>query len=123
MTGKAYVSTFQYYDIRSKKMSFKSRPVLVIGQADTSDYVVLPISRVTNKANLDDYYDVPIDPTDAPKMNLKQLSYVRTYKQTVVNAASLTKEIIDFRTEYEEIYLKILSKVEEFQSDLIKNAI
>lgn len=67
MTGKAYISTFQYYDIRSKKMSFKSQPVLVIGQADTSDYVVLPISRVTNKANLDDYYDVPIDPTDAPK--------------------------------------------------------
>lgn len=48
MTGKAYVSTFQYYDVRSKKMSFKSRPVLVIGQADASDYAVLPISRVTN---------------------------------------------------------------------------
>ena len=123
MIGKAYVSAFQYYDIRSKKMSFKSRPVLVIGQADDSDYVVLPISRVTNKANLDGYYDVPINPTDVPKMNLKQLSYIRAHKQAVVNVASLTKEIVDFRTEYKEIYIEALSKVEEFQSELIKTAI
>ena len=123
MIGKAYVSAFQYYDIRSKEMSFKSRPVLVIGRADDSDYVVLPISRVTNKANLDGYYDVPVNPTDVPKMNLKQLSYIRAHKQGVVNVASLTKEIVDFRTEYEEIYIEVLSKVEEFQSELIKTAI
>lgn len=123
MIGKAYVSAFQYYDIRNKKMSFKGRPVLVIGRADDSDYVVLPISRVTNRANLDEYFDVPIEPKDVPKMNLKQLSYIRAHKQAVVNAASLTKEIVDFRSEYEEIYTDVLVKVEEFQSELIKNAI
>lgn len=92
MIGKAYVSAFKFYDVRTKKMAFKGRPVLVIGKADDTDYVVLPISRVTNKANLDSYYDVPIDPVDVPKMNLKQTSYIRTHKQAVVNSAELTTD-------------------------------
>lgn len=123
MIGKAYVSAFKYYDIRSKRMSFKGRPVLVIGKADSSDYVILPISRVTNKANLDAYYDVPIDPADVPKMNLRQMSYIRTHKQAVVNSAELIKEIVDFKAEYFDIYKDVISKVDKFQRDLVQNAV
>lgn len=122
MIGKAYVSTFQFYDNKNHKMSFKSRPVLIIGQADDTDYVILPISRVTNKSNLDDYYDVMIEPTMVPLMNLSQVSYIRTHKQAVVNARELTKEIVDFKEKYFDIYEKIINRVREFQENLIEEA-
>lgn len=57
MIGKAYWATFQYYDSAQGKMAFKKRPVLIIGQADERDYVVLPVSRVTKKEHLDLHYD------------------------------------------------------------------
>lgn len=122
MIGKAYVSTFPFYDNKKRSMSFKNRPVLIVGRADNSDYVVLPISRVTNQNNLDGYYDVPIDIKDVPLMKLKQKSYIRTHKQLVIHARELTKEIVDFKTEYTDIYLDALSKMEEFQKELISNA-
>lgn len=78
MIGKAYVSTFQFYDNRNHRMSFKNRPVLIVGQADAADYVILPISRVTNSANLDMDYDFKVEPQDVPMMNLTQTSYIRT---------------------------------------------
>ncbi|MED9965379.1 MAG: hypothetical protein UFJ18_01115 [Blautia sp.] len=42
-------TAFKYYDSAKRRMAFKGRPVLVIGKADDSDYVVLPISRVTKR--------------------------------------------------------------------------
>lgn len=123
MIGKAYVSTFPFYDSRTRKMSFKSRPVLIVGKADSDDYIVLPISRVTNTANLDSNYDLMLDPIKVPMMNLKQCSYVRTHKQSVIHAKELTKEIVDFKNVYEDIYLEIISKMEEFQKALVLDAL
>lgn len=122
MIGKAYVSSFPFYDNKTKKMSFKGRPVLVVGKADSNDYVILPISRVTNQSNLDSYYDVPIEPADVPLMNLTQKSFIRTHKQSVVHIGELAREIVDFKSEYEDIYLDVLCKMEEFQKELISNA-
>ena len=62
MIGKVYVSIFKYYDNIKGKMSFKNRPVLIVGKADNTDYIVLPISRVTKRENLDEYYDVLLNP-------------------------------------------------------------
>ncbi|MEZ3447061.1 MAG: hypothetical protein K1W30_18375 [Lachnospiraceae bacterium] len=123
MIGKAYVSTFQFYNNHTHKMEFKNRPILIVGQADSTDYVVLPISRVTNFANLDNNYDVPIEPSDVPLMNLKQRSYVRTHKQCVIHLGELTKEIVDFKNEYPDIYINIIAKMEAFQKHLIDNAL
>ena len=123
MIGKVYISVFPFYDIKLKKQSFKKRPILIIGQADIDDYVVLPISRVTNKSHLDSYYDVEILPSNVPLLNLSQTSYIRTHKQAILNIRELTRELIDFRLEYENIYLDVLTKVEEFQKKLIENAI
>ena len=53
-------------------MSFKKRPVLIVGKADDTDYIVLPISRVTKRENLDEYYDVLLNPDAVPKLNLTQ---------------------------------------------------
>ena len=123
MIGKAYVSTFPFYNNRSHKMDFKSRPVLIVGQADLTDYVILPISRVTNKDNIDSDYDFEITKQSVPLMNLAQTSYIRTHKQSVVHAGELTKEIIDYRKEYPDIYLDVIAKMEEFQKKIVDNAL
>ena len=122
MIGKAYVSTFQFYNNRTHRMEFKSRPVLVVGKADETGYVVLPISRVTNNINLDADYDFQIDPQDVPLMNLTKTSYIRTHKQSVVHVGRLTKEIVDFKEKYPDKYLDVIVKMEEFQKGIIKNA-
>lgn len=123
MIGKAYISTFKYFDRINRRMSFKNRPVLIIGKADARDYIVLPISRITTSQNIDTYYDVSINPQDVPLMNLTQLSYIRTHKQTVIHLGELTREIVDFKSEYEDIYLDVILKVEEFQKQLVSNAL
>lgn len=89
MIGKAYVASCKYYDMHTRSMSFKHRPALIIGKADDSDYIILPISRVTNRQNLNRYYDITLNPSVVPSLNLRQTSYVRTHKQTVVHAADL----------------------------------
>ena len=104
-------------------MSFKKRPVLIVGKADDTDYVILPISRITKRENLDEYYDILLKPKEVPMLNLIQYSYVRTHKQSVVHVGELYKEIIDFKKEYMEIYFDIISKMEEFQRNLIDNAL
>ena len=123
MIGKAFVSTFQFYNNRTHRMEFKNRPVLIVGQADATDYVILPISRVTNSANLDADYDVPIEPQDVPLMNLKQTSYIRTHKQSIVHSGELTREIVDFRKEYSDKYADVIAKMKEFQKNIIDNAL
>ena len=122
MIGYVYVSSFPYYDIQTRHMLFKNRPVLVIGQADNKDYVVLPISRVTNRAHLDAHYDVEVKPGDVPLMSLHSTSYIRTHKQTALYAASLVRPIVDLRAEYPDVYIDVLAKVEEFQKNMLDNA-
>lgn len=123
MIGKACVSTLQYYDSKTNKLAFKSRPVLIVGQADNSDYVILPISRVTQKQYLDMNYDIELDPNIYVKMNLTATSYVRTHKQMIVNQASIVKTIVDFKSEYEDKYLEIIGQTEAFQKQLVSKAL
>lgn len=123
MIGKAYTSTTPFYDSNKREMSFKSRPVLIIGKADNDDYVILPISRVTNPINIDSCYDVPILPIDVPLMKLRQISYIRTHKQCVIHRKELIKEITDFSNNYEQLFVEVLSKVEQFQKSIIDNAL
>lgn len=123
LIGKAYISITPFYNSQTRQLSFKNRPVLIIGQADTNDYIILPISRITNHLNIDSCYDVPIAPTDMPLMNLRQLSYIRTHKQCTVHSRSLIREITDFYSNYEDVYLEILCKVEQFQKSIINNAL
>lgn len=103
-------------------MAFKKRPVLIIGQADESDYVVLPISRVTRREHIDQKYDFEIQVSNYPKLSLKTTSYIRTHKQSVVNVGELADENADFRNEYSNAYIEVIALVEEFQKQLIEKA-
>lgn len=104
-------------------MSFKTRPVLIIGKADSSDFVVLPISRITNSTKIDMDYDIPLNVEEFPLIKLTQKSYIRTHKQSIVNFVELSKEIVDFKKEYKNKYLEVLEKVNNFQSNMLKNAL
>lgn len=124
MIGTVCISAFKYYDSAKRRMAFKGRPVLVIGQADNSDYVVLPISRVTKRENLDAHYDYEMKPqTYADSaLQLSAVSYVRTHKQSVLNEAELTKQVMNLKQDFPEVYAEIIDLVEEFQKNLITNA-
>lgn len=122
MIGKAYWATFKYYDSSLHKMAFKKRPILIIGQADGRDYVVLPISRVTKSENLDPHYDFKMQIVDYPALSLKSVSYIRTHKQAIANEGELSDCITDFKEEYPDAYLSVLALVEEFQKELINKA-
>lgn len=123
MIGKIYSTVFPYYDSKTQKNSFKKRPVLIIGGPRNNDYTVLPISTVTKKANLDSEYDLEIKPANYPLLHLDKLSYVRVHKQTTVHKVSLTSLIGDMKTEYADLYLNVLEKLEEFNKITIDNAL
>ncbi len=121
--GKAYWAEVQYYDGASSKMRFKKRPIIVIGKADRNDFVILPVSSITKRYNRDVKYDYQIDPTDYPELKLKHTSFVRTHKQAVLHEAEIVSEICDFKKEYGEAFLEIITRVSEFQENLINNAL
>lgn len=121
MIGKACLAKLPYYDRSMGKMNFKARPCLVIGKADVSDYIILPISSISDKSKIDMTYDIPLDNSIFTFLN--NLSYLRTHKQTVINLSSLGKVLVDFKKDYEDEYILALSKVEEFQSQMIDNAL
>lgn len=123
MIGKIYSSVFPFYDSQKQANSFKKRPVLIVGGPRNNDYTVLPISRVTKKANLDLEYDLEVDPTKYPLLHLNEISYVRVHKQTTVHKASLTSVIGDMKGEYEDLYLNVLEKLEEFNKTTLDHAL
>lgn len=123
MIGQIYSSVTPYYDVRTGRNSFKRRPVLIISGPQNNDYTVLPVSTVSRKENLDRDYDIEVEPSDYPKLNLNHTCYIRTHKQTTVHKASLVRKIADMKLEYEDLYLEILEKCEEFHKSVIDNAL
>lgn len=124
MIGKICISAFKYYDSAKHRMAFKGRPVLIIGQADAGDYVALPISRVTKRENLDEHFDYEMKPEDYAEsaLQLSEVSFIRTHKQAVLNAGDITKEVIDLKTEFPDVFTQVLDLVEEFQKKMISDA-
>lgn len=123
MIGKICKAFTPFYDQKTHKMSYKARPALVLAQADMEDYVILPVSSISIKTNIDPVYDVEIDPRLYPKLNLQKVSYVRTHKQTVVHRANLGGEIGDLKAEYEDLFLEILSKLDEFNKSIMNQVL
>ena len=123
MIGKIYKCFTPYYDSQKRAMSMKSRPALVLAKADADDYIVLPVSTITHKENIDPYYDIEVDPALYPKLNFQKVSYIRTHKQTVVNRANLGDEISTLCKEYEDLYLEVLTKREEFSKNITEQAL
>ena len=102
----------------------KSRPVFIIGIPDTGDYNVLPISKVSRRNRLNPKYDLLIDSTIYPELNLNApLSYIRTHKQLVIPSSEINSYISDLKSSYIDLFLLILERVEEYNKSLIDNAL
>lgn len=112
-----------YYDKELGKNSIKFRPVLILAKADEKDYVVLPISRITNQRNRDNRYDIKITPDEYPLLNLKDVSYVRTHKQLMINSADIGDVISDIKSIYEDLYIDILQRRDEFNDVINEQAL
>ena len=123
MIGKIYSSVIPFYNSATGNNSYKKRPVLIIGGPRNNDYTILPISTVSKKENLDMDYDIKVEPGVYPLLNLTQVSYIRTHKQTTVHRAALTSQIGDLKESYTELYLKVLEKLEEFNKNTLNNAL
>lgn len=120
MIGKIYKAFTPYFNQATHKMTYKARPALVLAKADQDDYVVLPVSTISIKANIDPCYDVEVDPALYPQLNLDRVSYIRTHKQTIVHRANFGAMIGDLKTEYEDLYFEVVAKREAF-SNFITN--
>lgn len=112
-----------FYNQAMQKMAFKRRPALLIAQADAQDYIVLPVSRVTRRENLHPIYDIEINPSLHPTLNLPVVSYVRTHKQTVIHAAEIDGFIVDLKKDFPDLYLSILAQRELFSLDISQQAL
>jgi len=123
LIGKIVISIIPYYDMQSRKKSFKRRPVLVIGGPRNNDYTVLPVSTISKKQFLDTEYDIEIDPAIYPLTYLTKVSYVRTHKQTVVNCLDLRTVLADLKSDYPDLYESILMKLQSFNEMTMTNAL
>ena len=123
MIGKIYWSVFPYYDVKQNKKSFKKRPVLILSGPRNNDYTVLPVSSISNKANLDSDYDIEVVPEEYPLLNLNKPSYIRTHKQTTVHQGELTTQLGDLKSDYGELYLHMLEKLEDFNKKIMDEAL
>ena len=122
MIGMFCVATFPYYDTSTGRNKFKKRPMIILGQADSSDYVTLPVSKVSIKENIDDEYDLEIVCDEYPLLNLNCTSYIRTHKQTITNRNGI-RTIISVKETYPELWLSILQKIENFQKKIIDHGL
>jgi hypothetical protein len=122
MIGKIVKCLTQYYDMRLQRNSIKSRPALVLKSPVNDDYVVLPISSISNRANVNPIYDIEIDPVKFPKINLTRLSYVRTHRIVSIPRQQIDTSVIigDLKLDYEELFLEIVEKVEQFHNEIME---
>ena len=123
MIGKIYKARTPFYSQTTHQMAYKARPALVLAKADDDDYVILPVSSIPDKTNIDPAYDIEVDPVLYPKINLKKTSYIRTHKQTVIHRGNLHDEIGDLKSEYQDLYLEILEKREAFSNSITQQAL
>lgn len=122
MIGNIRKTRTPFYSAATGKKEFKYRPALIIAEADSTDYVVLPVSTISRKENRNPIYDIEIDPENYPKLNLDRLSYVRTHKQTIIYRADIGGLISDLKSTYPDLYETILKKREDFSRETSRQA-
>lgn len=119
MIGKIYTARFQFYNNKTQKMDFKLRPVLIIGKPDNGDYNVLPISSIPIERNINTYYDIKIDKKKYNLLNLsKDISYIRTSKQSTLHYKVLDKEISDLKKLYPDLFELAINRFAKYSNTI-----
>lgn len=123
MIGKICTILSPFYDSKNQKKAFKKRPALVIVGPRNNDYIILPVSSVSKKENLDNEYDIKIDPEKYPDLKLKKVSYIRTHKQTIVHRAEILGTISSLKEDYKDLYEKVIETWSEFQYEVLNESL
>ena len=103
LIGEIHKTITPFYNSKTGLMSFKSRPALLIANADE--------------------YDIEVDPAFYTRTNLAKISYIRTHKQTIINRSQISDIICDIKSEYPDLYVSILEKREKFSSLITDQAL
>lgn len=122
MKGKIFIGIFPYFNIERGENAYKKRPLLIVGDLISNDYTIIPVSTITKSENIDDEYDIEIDPIKFPLLNLNKKSYIRTHKQTTIYKEALYNEISDLKYNYPELYKKIINKIDKFRRKIVYNS-
>lgn len=114
-----------FYDTKTRQMSIKSRPGIVIGVVSSTDndLVILPMSTMSAVVYIDPNYDVLISRADYPNLKRPRDSYIRTHKSTTVNEADTLATGINLKSEYPDLFVDIMAKYEEFTRKVIDKAL
>lgn len=123
MIGEIRKVITPYYNRMTHHLEFKTRPGLIIAQSDVDDFVVLPVSKVSDHRKIDPEYDIKVDPAVYPTLSLNHVSYVRTHKQTVIHHAEIGDKISDMKSCCEDLYLEVLTKRAQFNDEVTNQAI
>lgn len=119
--GKIYSFSMPFYDVKKGGMGYKARPALILYGPRNGDYTVIPVSTIKDPKNRDADFDVKIDPIGFPNLGLREVSYIRTHKQTTAHQGSKYKYIGDLKGEYPDKYQEIISLVEKFNQEIKKS--
>jgi hypothetical protein len=118
MTGKVFTTFVRLGGV------LKSRPSLIIGKTDADDYVILPISKISNRRKINPEYDLPLNSSVYPILGLTEsISYIRTHKPVPVHISDLKSEIGDMKSAYPDLFLQVLERYEDFSRSLIDDAL
>lgn len=123
MIGEIRKALTPFYDKATHKMSIKSRPALIIAAADSDDYIVLPISKISDSRRIHPEYDIKLDSPTYTELNLKCVSYVRTHKQTIMHSANIGDKIADLKSSHPDLYIDIVAKNEKFNKEITQQAL
>lgn len=122
MIGEIRKILTPFYNSRTHHLDFKSRPGLIIAQADSDDYVIIPVSRISDSRRIDPVYDIKVDPAVYPSLSLNAVSYVRSHKQAIAHRAEIGDKISDMKSSYEDLYLDVLTKRAQFSEEITAQA-
>lgn len=117
--GSIYTVRYRYFDIRSNRYRFKSRPFLIVKLENShfpKDLTALPVSKITDRSRRDAYYDIEIKKQDFPKLNLNEtVSFLRIAKVTTISEMDLINKVSDpIYSLYPNLYDEIKRKFTQY---------
>ena len=123
LIGSLFLAKFPYYDLNTRSVNFKSRPILVIeveNQVGLSDVTALPLSSIKDESRIIKGYDIKIQDKDYPNLKLKfDPSYIRTSKIATISSKDLAKTpIVDLKKFYPSLYENVIEKVKAYVNNL-----
>lgn len=126
LIGKYQFSNYSYYNVRTGRMEFKYRPMLIIGAERPTlpcDLTVLPVSKISHSRHIHAEFDYKLSKAEFEKCNLTyDPSYIRTHKIATISSSDLStnKPSVDFAREYPEKYEEIAELYQKFSNKLFK---